>query len=275
MCVNTCKVISFALAKGGTTKSTSTINIGAALSSHGYKVAIIDNDPQGNLSTALGHDPKSFKHTLATKMLNVLDDSDGPPIEDCMVKFDAFDMLPSNQKLGLVEKRLTMESGTSVFSDGAELPAELVMRKALEPLKKLYHFILIDNPPSVGMLTINAMAASDSVLMPMESHFLGFEAVKLTLDVIARVKRSLNPNLCVEGILLTKFQDRTTLCRSIRKSVFETYGESLHVFSEPIAYSIKAAEQSLCGLNIFETDPHGKTAAGYKAAALEVIAHHA
>ncbi|GHV36756.1 chromosome partitioning protein ParA [Clostridia bacterium] len=242
--MKTGKTISFTLAKGGTTKTTSTINLGAALAAQRHSVCLIDIDPQGNLSTALGYDPRNLKHTLY--------------------------LLPSNQKLGLVEKRLVMESGNSVFGDTA-IPAELVLRRVLEPLKQFYDYILIDCPPSVGLLTINALTASDSIILPMESHFLGFEAIKQTLDVVSRVKASFNPNLYIEGILLTKFQDRTTLCRSIRDSVYKTYGETFRVFEQPIAYSIKAAEQSVCGASIFETDPHGKIAAGYLSAAMEVI----
>jgi chromosome partitioning protein len=271
--MSTCKTIACALAKGGTGKSTSTINIGAALSAQGYKVAVVDNDPQSNLTTALGHEPKTIKHTLASKMLNVLDDTEGLPIADCMIPCGALDLLPSNQRLTLVEQRLTGESKSAIFTGEGELPAELVMRVALEPLREFYDYILIDCPPSAGLLTIDAMAASDSILIPMEAHFLGFEAVKQTLELIIRVRAAYNPKLDIEGILLTKYQDRTTLCRGIRNAVQETYGDTLRVFSEPIAYSIKAAEQSVCGTSIFETDPHGKIAHGYMSAAREVIAH--
>jgi chromosome partitioning protein len=267
------KTIAFALAKGGTGKSTSSLNISAALASLGHKVVLVDNDPQGSLTIALGQEPKAIKHTLASKMQNLLDDSEGTPIQDCLIHCSTVDLLPSNQKLALVEKRLTIESKSTLFADDNALPSELVMRKALEPLRERYDYILIDCPPSAGMLTVNAMAASDSVLIPMESHFLGFEAIKQTLELIGRVKGSVNPTLQVEGILLTKFQDRTTLCRTIRDSVLEAYGENLHIFTEPIAYSIKAAEQAVIGASIFETDPRGKIAQGYMAAAREVIAH--
>jgi chromosome partitioning protein len=268
-----CKTICFALAKGGVGKTTSSINIGAALASQGYRVALIDNDPQGSLTTALGHEPRTQKHTLAAKMLNVLDDSEGKPIQESLLHCNMVNLLPSNQKLSLVEKRLTVESKSSLLAGDDELPTEMVMRKVLEPLRELYDYILIDCPPSAGLLTINAMASSDSVLIPMESHFLGLEAIKQTLELISRIKSSVNPNLRVEGILLTKFQDRTTLCRSIRDAVNETYGETLRIFPEPIAYSIKAAEQSVHGSSIFETNPNGKIAQGYLSAAKEVIAH--
>lgn len=268
-----CKIISLVLAKGGVGKTTGTVNIGTALHAQGYKVAVVDNDPQGSLSTALGHEPKAIRYSLATKMLNILDESDGPAIEECLIPSGCVNLLPANQKLGLIEKRLIMESAGLTFSDGEEFPAALVMRRVLEPLRKLYDFVLIDCSPSVGMLTTNALAASDSVLLPMEAHFLGFDAVKPTLDVIDRVKKSYNPDLTVMGILLNKYQDRTTLCRRIRDSVLETYGENLHVFTEPIAYSIKAAEQTAHGASIFEIDPKGKVALGYMAAAREVIAH--
>ncbi|MDR0294514.1 MAG: AAA family ATPase [Oscillospiraceae bacterium] len=209
--MKSCKVISCALAKGGTTKTTSTINIGAALTPLGYSVVAVDNDPQSNLTTALGHDPKSVRYTLASKMLNVLDDSDGPLMKDCLLPCNMLDLLPSNQKLALVEKRLTVKSKSSILAGQDDLPAELVMRKTLEPLREHFDYILIDCPPSAGLLTINAMAASDSVLIPMEAHFLGFEAIKQTLELILRVRAQLNPALDVEGILLTKFQDRTAL----------------------------------------------------------------
>ena len=209
--MRTCKTIACALAKGGTGKSTSCINLGAALTAQGYKVAVVDNDPQSNLTTALGHEPKTIKHTLATKMLNVLDDSEGLPIADCLIPCGSVELLPSNQRLTLVEQRLTGESKSALLTGEGELPAELVMRKALEPLRELYDYILIDCLPSAGLLTINALAAADSVLIPMESHFLSFEAVKQTLELITRIRAAFNPTLDVEGILLTKYQDRTTL----------------------------------------------------------------
>ena len=268
-----CKTIAFALAKGGTTKTTSTINIGAALAGQGYRVAVVDNDPQSNLTTALGYQPKTISYTLATKMMNTLDKADGIPVHDCMLHCNTFDLLPSNQKLTVVEKRLTVESKSSLFADEDDLPAELVMRKTLEPLREQYDFILIDCPPSTGLLTVNAMAASDSILIPMEAHFLGLDAISQTLELINRVKAQLNPSLTVEGILLTKYQDRTTLCRTTRNEVQEEYGEMLHVFSEPIAYSIKAAEQAVLGKSIFETEPHSRIAEGYMAAAREVISN--
>lgn len=271
--MNKCKTISLSLAKGGTGKTTTAVNIGTALAAQGYKVALVDNDPQGSLSIALGQEPKLLKHTLASQMLNILDDSEGRNICDCLIPCGAVALLPSNPKLTLVEKRLTVESNSALFADPGEVPAELVLRKTLAPLREVYDFILIDCPPSTGMLTIGALAASDSVLIPMESHFLGFEAIKQTLDLITRVRNGINPSLRVEGIMLTKFQDRTTLCRTIHSSVWESYGETLYIFPEPIAYSIKAAEQTVIGRSIFETDPQGKIAQGYRAAAREVIAH--
>ncbi|MDR0325791.1 MAG: ParA family protein [Oscillospiraceae bacterium] len=268
-----CKTIAFALAKGGTTKTTSSINLGAALASLGYRVVLVDNDPQSNLTKALGHEPKAITHTLATKMMNTLDRTDGIPIEDCLIHCNTVDLLPSNQKLTIVEKRLTIESKSSLFTDDGDIPAELVMRKTLEPLRERYDFLLIDCPPSAGLLTINALAASDSVLIPMEAHFLGLEAVTQTLELISRVKSMLNPSLAVEGILLTKYQDRTTLCRGIRDSVSETYSSDFRIFEEPIAYSIKAAEQAVLGKSIFETEPHSKIASAYMSAAREVVSN--
>lgn len=268
-----CNIMAVFLSKGGTGKSTSAINLAAALTAQGHSVCVIDNDPQGSMTTALGQEPKSLKYTLASKMQNLLDDTEAIPVIDCLIPCGAVDLLPTNQKLALIEKRLTVESKSSLFADENEIRSELVMREVLTPLRERYQYILIDCPPSTGMLTVNALSAADSVLIPMESHFLGFEAIKQTLELIGRIKSNINPSLQIEGILLTKFQDRTTLCRTIRNSVLEEYGESLHVFSEPIAYSIKAAEQSVIGASIFETDPHGKIAQGYMAAAREVIAH--
>lgn len=268
-----CHIMAVFLSKGGTGKSTSAINLAAALAAQGHAVCVVDNDPQGSMTTALGQEPKALKHTLASKMQNLFDDAEGIPVQGCLIRCGSVDLLPTNQKLSLVEKRLTVESKSALFADENDVPTELVMRKVLAPLRELYDYILIDCPPSTGMLTVNALSVADNVLIPMESHFLGFEAIKQTLELIGRIKSNINPSLQIEGILLTKFQDRTTLCRTIRASVIEEYGESLHVFSEPIAYSIKAAEQSVIGASIFETDPHGKIAQGYMAAAREVIAH--
>ena len=128
-----------------------------------------------------------------------------------------------------------------------------------------------DCPPSVSMLTINAMVASDSVILPMEAHFESYEALKQTLDVISRIKANWNPSLEIEGILITKYQSRTNLCREVSRYTEQYYGSKMRIFPNAVPYSIKAAELSSVGTNIFQHDPKGEVASAYSQLAKEVV----
>lgn len=238
-----CKTIAFTLSKGGVGKTTTTLNLGAALAVEGYRVCLVDNDPQGNLGIALGVNATALEHSLATLMLCVLEGY-MPDVESCIVKSGSLDLIPTSQKLNAIEKRLIMEKTQDILSDAAVKP-EHILKTVLSELQENYDYILIDCAPSLGMLTINALAASDSVILPMEAHYLSYEALGQTLNLINRVKSSINHALEAGGILLTKYQHRTSLCRSIKDTMYKTYGETVNIFAEPIPYSIKAAEQTV------------------------------
>ena len=270
-----CTIYAISMAKGGVGKSVTSVNLGAALAMSGHRVAIVDNDPQGSLTLALGHDPQTIKCTLSNLMLSVLDTGEVEGLEQTIIPIsDNLHLIPSNQKLIAIQNRLTAEkSGTGLFDDEGNVSPEDVLKTIIKPLHEKYNFILIDCAPSLSMLTINALVAADSTLLPVEAHYLGFEALGQILDAIRRIKVKLNPNLKVAGILLTKYQSRTVLCRNVKELIESEYGEAFRVFPEPVPFSIKAAEQAMHGASIFETDPDNQVATAYASLAREVMGH--
>lgn len=264
-----CRVISVALNKGGVGKSTTCINLGVALANQGHKVLMVDQDPQGHLAACLGLDAGTLKYTIANLMYACID---GFPIKDegILIQIsDNLDLLPSNKKLTTVGDRLLFAK-TREQEDEDAPPSEEVLKRVLDGYRDKYDYIIIDCQPNVSILTRNALVASDSVILPVETHYLAYEGLKETLDVIALVKRHFNPDLEIEGILLTKYQSRTNLCCGIRDMVETQYSKDIHIFSEPVAYSIKAAEQSVNGTSIFELDAKSSIAKAYLSLAQEV-----
>lgn len=267
-----CRVISIALNKGGVGKSTTCINLGVALTNQDYKILIVDLDPQGHLATCLGLDAGKLKYTIANLMYACMD---GFPFSDegILIRIsDNLDLLPSNKKLTTVGDRLLFAK-TKEQEDEDTPRSEAVLKKVLDDYRDRYDYIIIDCQPNMSILTRNALVASDSVILPVETHYLAYEGLKETLDIIALVKRHFNPSLEIEGILLTKYQSRTNLCNGIKNMIETHYSKGIHIFSEPIAYSIKAAEQSVNGTSIFELDSKSVIAKAYLSLAQEVAAN--
>jgi chromosome partitioning protein len=269
---NNCRIISVALNKGGVGKSTTCINLGVALSNQGHRVLMVDLDPQGHLAACLGRDAGTLKHTIANLMYAHLD---GFPVSDDGILvpiYENLDLLPSNKKLTIVGDRLLFAKSQEREDEGAP-KSEEILKLVLDGYRDRYEYIIIDCQPNVSILTRNALVASDSVILPVETHYLAYEGLRETLDIIALVKRHYNPGLQIEGILLTKYQSRTNLCSSIKEMVETHYANEIHIFSEPVAYSIKAAEQSAQGTSIFELDDKSNIAKAYLSLAQEVTAN--
>lgn len=266
--MNTCRIISITLNKGGVGKSTTCINLGVALANRGYKVLMVDQDPQGHLAACFGINTASLKYTIANMMYACMDSF---PIGDENILqhiSDNLDLIPSNKKLTTVADRLIFQKTREQEDD--TIQSEEVLKSVLAGYREKYDYIIIDCQPNVSMLTRGALVAADSVILPLETHYLAFEGLQQTLDIIALIKKHFNPGLEIEGILLTKYQSRTNLCRSIKEAVEMKYADNIRIFEEPVAYSIKAAEQSANGTSIFEYDEKSSIAMAYASLAREV-----
>lgn len=256
-----CKVITVSNQKGGTAKTTSCVNLGIGLASAGKKVLLIDTDPQGSLSISLGYpEPDAMEKTLATLMMNIVNDEEFC-LEDVMLHHEeGVDIIPSNIELSAIEVSLV-----NVMS------RELILKQLVERVKDVYDYIVIDCMPSLGMMTINALACADSVLIPVQASYLPVKGLQQLIKTIGRVKRQLNPKLRIEGILLTMVDNRTNYAKDICSMVNEAYSSSVKVFQTEIPLSVRAAEVSAEGSSIYKYDPKGKAAYAYGQLTKEVL----
>ena len=261
--MDNCKVIAITNQKGGVGKTTTTVNLGVGLSLfHNKKVLLIDADPQSSLTVALGNrNPDEFELTLSTVMDAVIDDRELDENTGILHHREGVDLLPSNIELSGME--------TGLFNI---MSREYVLKSYVDTVRKNYDYILIDCMPSLGMMTINALAAADSVIIPSQPSFLSTKGLNLLLHSISKVKRSINPSLRIDGILLTMVDSRTNHARDIIESLRQTVGQKINVFDTEIPHSVRAAECSLTGESIFTHDKNGKVAAAYEMLAKEVTA---
>lgn len=246
-------VINLLNLKGGCGKTVSTVNLACSLSKMGKKVLVIDTDSQGNIATAMGLQAMDIEVTLASLLSEAIDgDVSADRVQECIVQANGLDIIPANMKLAELDFKLTNALGR-----------EYVLKGIVDSIRSVYDFIIIDCPPSLGMIVINALVASDYTLIPVETHYLCFESLKVMLNTIQMVKRKLNPNLEIAGIFMTMYQSRTNLSKTIKEMVRETYGGNIKVFDEHIPYSVKAAEQTLYGKSIIELSPEHPVSAAY------------
>ena len=247
-----CKVIAITNQRGGVGKTTTTVNLGVGLANTGNKVLLIDADPQGSLTVSLGvKNPDELDVSLSTLMQSVIEDEQ-PPGNAIIAHNEGVDLLPSNIELSGME--------TGLFN---VMSREYVLKSCIEGMKKNYDYILIDCMPSLGMMTVNALAAADSVIIPSQPNFLSTKGLNLLLRSIAKIKRQINPRLRIDGILLTMVDNRTNNAKSIITSLRSSVGENIRVFESEIPFSVRAAECSLSGESIFSHDKNGKVAATY------------
>ncbi len=249
--------------KGGTGKTTTCENLGIGLANEGKKVLLVDTDPQGSLTIALGNPrPDDLPVTLTDLMAKVMQDQPLLPGEGILTHEEGVDLVPANITL----------SGMEVSLVNA-MSRETVLKQYLETVKGQYDYILLDCMPSLGMLTVNALAASDQVLIPVQANYLSAKGLEQLLQTVNKVKRQINPKLKIEGILLTMVDSRTNFSKEISSLIRETYGSKLKVYESDIPRSVRAAEISAEGVSIYKHDPGGKVADAYRSLTKEVVAN--
>ena len=246
--------------KGGVGKTTSTVNLGVGLAREGKKVLLVDGDPQGSLTISMGiQDPDSLTETLSTLMLAEMEDKPIPPDYGIIHHSEGVDLLPGNIELSGVELSLVNT-----------MSRELVLRNVLNRLRSSYDYILIDCMPSLGLMTINALAAADSVIIPSQPNYLSSKGLNLLLRSVARVRKQINPKLRIDGVLFTMVDNRTNNAKEIISSMRGAVGDNIRVFQTEIPRSVRAAEAAQEGKSIYAYDKNGRVAEAYLALTKEV-----
>jgi len=254
-------VIALVNQKGGTGKTQSTENLGFGLANEGKKVLLVDMDPQGSLTISLGH-PRAdeLPVTVADIMAKVLQEQPIEPDEGILHHPEGVDLMPANISLSGMEVSLV-----NVMS------REKVLKDYIDSVKQNYDYVLIDCMPSLGMLTVNALAAADKLVIPVQAQYLSAKGLEQLLQTVNKVRRQINPKLKIDGILLTMVDNRTNYARDISNLIRDTYGSKLKVYGTEIPHSVRAAEISAEGKSIFAHDPKGKVAEAYKKLTKEVL----
>jgi chromosome partitioning protein len=245
------QVLAFANQKGGVAKTTSTVNLGVALVELGKSVLAVDMDPQGNLTMSQGIDPENLEKSMFDVLVHRL------PIEEVIVS-NEIDVATSTIDLAGAEMALSSQIGR-----------ERALEKALKPIQKRYDYVLIDTPPSLGLLTINALAAADGVIVPVQCEYLSLRGLLQLERTLEMIRENINPKVKIRGILPTLFDARTLHGREAVEILKENFGPL--VFDTVVRKTIKFAEAPVQGSSVLKYDPRGKGAEAYRSLAREVL----
>ena len=245
------RVISFANQKGGVAKTTTTLNLGVALSEKGFKVLLVDLDPQGNLTMSQGLNPDTIERSMFDVLVHRL------PIDE-VIHHQEVDLAVSSIDLAGAELALSSMIGR-----------ERALEKAIAPVKDTYDYILIDTPPSLGLLTINALVASNGVIVPVQCEYLSLRGLVQLENTLSMIRENLNPSVGIEGILPTMYDSRTLHSREAVEILQENFGEL--VFETKIRKTVRYAEAPVKGNSVLKYDPTGPAAEAYRDLAKEVL----
>jgi len=255
------KIIAITNRKGGCGKSVTAASLGVGLARQGKKTLIIDTDNQHSLTISMGiSEPDKLPITLSTVIADIIAEKEIDPTAGIIHHAEGVDIMPANNSLTGIECTLA-----PLYS------RETILRQYIEIVKPLYDYILLDTCPTLDLLTINALAAANSAIIPVTPKYLDAKGLELLLKSIAQIKKFINPSLTVCGILLTMVDKRTNFTKEIIDIIHTAYGNNIRIFKDHIPHSIRAAESSATGKSIFTHDPNGKVAAAYASLTGEVL----
>lgn len=247
--------------KGGVAKTTTTVNLGIGLAKHGKAVLLLDLDPQGSMTSHLGYEPSEMQTTTATLIQKMVDDIPIAAGEGILHHGEGVNLIPASIDLSVWERDLWREyQPTGVLST------------LLAPLRSQYDYILLDCGPSLGILTLNALAAANSVIIPVQAEFQALRGSSQLLTTVYRAHKQINPGLSIKGIVMTMFDRRTNHSHDSEQDVRDTFAGRVRVFNTVIPRGVAAADASKAGMSLYEYAPRSKAALAYEQLTQEVIA---